>query len=98
MLDPRRGKLYPLNPVAALIWKQLGEGFAPEQIAHNVATTCNISLEVATTDVFDFLQSVLDEELASSQGHAHLPTSRLSWWRRLRDKAWFQSKGSSEVV
>ncbi|HET6843557.1 MAG TPA: PqqD family protein [Candidatus Angelobacter sp.] len=38
LLDPRRGKLYPLNPVAALIWRQLGDGFASEHIAADVAT------------------------------------------------------------
>jgi len=50
LLDPHRGKLYPLNPVAALISKRAGEGLTPLQIGQNVATTCNDPLELANAD------------------------------------------------
>jgi hypothetical protein len=98
LLDPRRGKLFPLNPVAALIWKQVGEGFTPEQIANNVAIACSISVEVANGDVSEFLQLVVAEQLAFPHTTVKPELSRPNWWRRLRDRTWARFKGSSEAV
>ena len=92
LLDPRRGQCYPLNPVAALIWKQLGEGCTPLQIAENVATVCNISLETANFDVFEFVRLVLSAQLAFPQKPMEPTSSRLGWWKGLRNRLWHRAE------
>jgi len=83
LLDPLRGQCYPLNPVAALIWKQLGEGCTPLQIAQKVASTCNTPFDVASADVLEFVQSLLDAELVSPQNAVDPKRSRCPWLKGL---------------
>jgi hypothetical protein len=74
LLDPVGGKCYPLDPVSAFIWKHLGEGFAPIQVAEKVAATCNISVEIAKADVAEFVQSLVNAGLLSPQNCSQPPS------------------------
>ena len=91
LLDPIRGQCYPLDAVSTLIWKELGAGCTSLQIAEIVVATYHISLDVATADVSEFVQSLLEAGLVASQGTAVLRPPR-AWWRELVAKLWPASK------
>jgi hypothetical protein len=56
LLDIEQGQCFSMNPVAAMIWKQLGQGCDPMEIAQNLARTFDISLDHASSDVEELVQ------------------------------------------
>jgi hypothetical protein len=56
LLDIEQGQCFSMNPVAALIWKQLGQGCDPIEIAQNLSRTFDISLHQAGSDVQELIQ------------------------------------------
>jgi hypothetical protein len=82
LLDPQRGQCYPLNSVAAFIWRQLGEGRTPTQIARNLATASDISVDLASADVQEFVRLLLDLGLISGRGTAETESPR--YWRWIK--------------
>ena len=95
LLDPERGRCYPLTPVEALIWKQLGEGLALAQIAQNVATECNVSLDLVLADVQEYVRSLLDADLLSRPKSAEFHDPRWAWLRRLLGRS---SRGAESAA
>lgn len=63
LLDVKQGLCFNINPVGALIWKQLSEGCEADQICRNLADRFNISTEQACTDVQEFLQDLREKQL-----------------------------------
>ncbi len=89
LLDCRGGKCYPLNQVAALIWKQLGEGLTPLQVAENVARTCNVSIEMATADVMDFVEALVAAKIVLPRRSVPMSgPARWARWTELLYKLW----------
>jgi coenzyme PQQ synthesis protein D (PqqD) len=63
LLDVRQGLCFSMNPVAALIWKQLVQGCNSTDVAHNLARTFDISLEQASIDVQEFVHQLAQLQL-----------------------------------
>src|ERR1700694_3498307 len=63
LLDIRKGQCFSMNPVAALIWRQIGEGLRPSEIAEDLARRFEISLDQAVSDVQEFVQQLKREQL-----------------------------------
>src|SRR5882672_6254932 len=63
LLDIRQGLCFSMNPVAALIWKQLLQGRHPADVAHNLARTFDISSEQASIDVQEFVRRLAQLQL-----------------------------------
>jgi hypothetical protein len=81
LLDIRQGLCFSMNPVAALIWKQLGQGCNPMDVAHNLAKTFDISFEQASIDVQDFVHQLAHLQLVRQPQDVQL---RLTGVGRLR--------------
>lgn len=88
LLDPFRGQCFTINPVAAVIWRQLGEGRTLQQIADNISNTCNVPLEQAHGDVLDFVASLVDQKLVSQYSGEERTQRRAGGWKRFFGGLW----------
>jgi hypothetical protein len=89
LLDVRQGLCFSMNPVAALIWEQLGQGCSPMDIAHNLTKTFDISVEQASVDVQQFVHQLSQLQLLRPPKEAQLLVTRTgklrAFLRRLRN-------------
>jgi hypothetical protein len=95
LLDPLGGKCYPLDSVSTLIWKELGEGRTPAQIAQKIANLYNIPLEQANTDVSEFVQSLLGAQLVHVHHSDAAEPQQRAWLKRVCSKLW--TRGNDET-
>ena len=67
VLDIDHGLMFRLNPVGALILESMGKGCAEADIAQEIACRYNISEELASADVREFLQSLEEHKLVCTR-------------------------------
>lgn len=63
LLDVTQGLCFSINPVGALIWKRVSDGYAVTQIVQYVAETFSMSAEQARTDIQEFLDVLIEKRL-----------------------------------
>src|SRR5260221_8457560 len=83
LLDIQQGQCFSMNPVATLIWKQLGQGCYPTDVAHNLAKTFDIPLEQASIDVQEFVHQLSELRLLRQPKHVQLRSTGVGRLRAL---------------
>ena len=63
LLDISQGLCFTINPVGAIIWKHIREGYDSCQIAQHLAQIFDISFEQARDDVQDFIDDLKQKQL-----------------------------------
>ena len=66
LMDIQGGHMLTLNPIGSIIWQQLNDGRAPEQIATRLATEFDVPQEQASADVNEFLEQLEAQHLIES--------------------------------
>ncbi|AIQ67006.1 lasso peptide biosynthesis PqqD family chaperone [Paenibacillus graminis] len=64
MLNVKNGKYYNLGEVGGEIWTALASPVTAGRVVEIIRETFEVPEEIARQDVFVFLQSLLDEDLA----------------------------------
>jgi len=88
LLDIQQGQCFSMNPIAALIWKQLGQGCDPIKIAQGLARTFDISLDQASTDVQELIQRLTQLNLLRDAKTVEPSLTRIHWLKALFRKLW----------
>jgi coenzyme PQQ synthesis protein D (PqqD) len=74
LLDVHQGRMFSLNPMGSKILDLLKEGRDEAQIADEIVRTYGIAIEMARTDVHEFLQALCAHRIviaiAGSQNRA----------------------------
>ncbi len=66
VLDMERNVYFGLNPVALEIWRGLESGHTPQRIISELTATYDaIPSDALTRDVLSFVESLLDQQLAT---------------------------------
>jgi hypothetical protein len=76
VMDIRAGSMFSLNPIASIIWKQLGEDRSLEEIAMRLAADFRIPHEQARTDVNEFVRQLEVRQLLLVSGDDHSSKTR----------------------
>jgi Coenzyme PQQ synthesis protein D (PqqD) len=63
LMDIQGGSMLTLNPIGSIIWRQLGEGRSPEQIAGDIGSEFGIPPEQVLVDVNEFLEQLKAQHL-----------------------------------
>lgn len=58
IVDPRNGRIYPLNPVASYVWKRLDGTRDLDSIQKGILEEFEISEEEAARDLQEFVEQV----------------------------------------
>lgn len=77
LLDIRRGACFSVNPVGALIWKQIANGHPLPAIAASISMTFSIPYEQASVDVSEFVQQLEQRQLVHKAADGEKPRSSL---------------------
>jgi hypothetical protein len=64
LVDPRDGRIFPLNPVAARIWELLDLKRRPSDIVEILVREFDAPPEVVRSDACSFLTRLVEERLA----------------------------------
>lgn len=78
LMDIHGGSMLTLNPIGSIIWKQLGNGRSPVQIAENLASEFSIPREQALADVNEFIQQLEARQLIRPS-ESENPPANLGW-------------------
>lgn len=65
MLNVKNGKYYNLGEVGGEIWTALSEPVSVGRIVEVIQEIFEVPVETAQQDVFEFVQSLLDEDLVA---------------------------------
>ncbi|MNC80779.1 Coenzyme PQQ synthesis protein D [compost metagenome] len=65
MLNVKNGKYYNLGEVGGEIWSALDEPVSISRIVQVIQETFDVPAETAEQDVFEFVQSLLAEDLVA---------------------------------
>ncbi|MNE17029.1 Coenzyme PQQ synthesis protein D [compost metagenome] len=65
MLNVKNGKYYNLGEVGGEIWSALDEPVSISRIVQVIQDTFDVPAETAEQDVFEFVQSLLAEDLVA---------------------------------
>lgn len=63
VVDPRTGKIYPLNAVGATIWRQLDGTRDVKEIENGIVREFEVPQEEAARDVEEFVSSLKEQQL-----------------------------------
>ena len=63
LVDPRNGRIYPLNPVAARIWEMLDQQHLASQIVEILVQEFDASPDVIRQDAYDFISRLFEAQL-----------------------------------
>lgn len=63
LVDPRSGKIFPLNPVAARIWVLLAEGLCVSDIIKSLSNEFDAPPDTIEKDTLEFIAKLLKENL-----------------------------------
>jgi len=88
LLDIQQSQCFSMNPVAALIWNQLGQGCDPTEIAQNLARTFDISLDQAGSDVQELIQRLTRLNLLREANAVEPPLTQIHWLKAFFRKLW----------
>ena len=67
VLDLRRGAMFRVNPLGARVLDLLDEGNSPKQIADKLSAEFAVALNDVQTDVEEFIESLKNLGVVSSQ-------------------------------
>lgn len=67
VVDPRSGRIFPLNPVAAFIWKKLDGSLELGKIREEIEKEFEISREEAAQDLNQFVEELKQADLILQQ-------------------------------
>lgn len=67
VVDPRNGKIYPLNPVSSFIWESLDGTKDLKAIEEAIQKQFEVSQEEATKDLTEFIEQLEQAELIQTQ-------------------------------
>lgn len=63
MLNVEVGEYYGMNAVGSWIWEQFAEPVTAQEVIERMAQEFDVDLEVARTDVTDFVAGLVEREL-----------------------------------
>ena len=79
LLDVEQGICFSMNLIGTLIWKLLGSGSRPDEIAQHLATTFDIPFDQASADVQDFLEQLQRQKLLQRPDKIEPRPKRNNW-------------------
>ena len=91
LLDIRQGVCFSVNPVGALIWRQLRDGASPTTITQHLANVCGISCQQAEADVQEFVEQLKQRQLLRPTEDEVTGTKRFRRLRGVIGKLWTRS-------
>jgi hypothetical protein len=91
LLDIRQGLCFSVNPVGALIWRQLRDGASPIAIAQHLANVCSISCQQAEVDVQEFVEQLKQRQLLRTTNDEVTRSKRFRRLRGMVGRFWTRS-------
>ena len=67
LVDPRTGKIFPLNPVAARIWEMLDRQHLASEIVDVLVQEFEAPPDVIRQDAYDFIDSLFEAKLLTEE-------------------------------
>jgi hypothetical protein len=83
LLDIRQGLRVTINPLGAVIWRQLAHGHKPIEIAQDLARSCDIAVEQAWADVREFLDQLIQQQFLMQRDNTQPRPIRGKWLARI---------------
>jgi hypothetical protein len=91
LLDIRQGVCFSVNPVGALIWRQLGDGTSPLAIAQHLSNVCSIPCQQAEVDVQEFVEQLKQRQLLRTTNDEVTRSKRFRRLRGMVGRFWARS-------
>ena len=66
LIDPGSAEIRQLNPVAGHVWEELGEPRTSAELLESVVRRFDVSRETAAEDVAQFLEKLVERNLAGA--------------------------------
>ena len=68
LVDPRNGRIYPLNPVAARIWEMLDQQHLASEIVESLVQEFDAPPDVIRQDAYEFIDRLFEAKLLTDGG------------------------------